>query len=179
MPRPQVLEDVKIVPIVFTKKLYLELTEVAKSRGMSVSALIREIVSDYLGRSNQASQQPNQQVEEDPPNVDPVVRMDLEELEEEVSKLESVLTSIDDAIKKAQSRYSDVFDAWLDSNMQRILAKLIDAENALKKLRSKYYALKREARDYNGIEKLAARMYTIKRMIRELRKQLSGKALVG
>jgi chromosome segregation ATPase len=171
-----VLEDVKIVPIVFEKKLYLDLAEAARARGMSVSALIRIIVSDYLSRIKQTGEKPNQPAEEDPPGIDPVVKMDMEELDEEVSKLEAMLVSIDDAISKAQSKYADVFNAWLDSNKQRILAKLTDAENTLKKLRSKYYALKREARDYNGVEELAARMYGIKMRIKEIRGKLSGKA---
>jgi len=176
LPRPQVLEDVKIVPIVFEKKLYLELAEAARARGMSVSALLREIVSDYLSRSKQTGSKPSQPAEEDPPGIDLVVKMDMEELDEEVSKVEAMLVSIDDAISKAQSKYADVFNAWLDSNKQRILAKLTDVENTLKKLRSKYYALKREVRNYDEIEKLAARMYSIKMRIKEIRGKLSGKA---
>jgi len=179
LPRPQVLEDVKIVPIVFEKKLYLELAEVARARGMSVSALIRQIVSSYLSSISKSQQGEDPPKIDDPQGIDPVVKMDLEEFEEEVSKVEAMLTGIDDAISKAKSKYADVFDVWLDSNRQRILAKLTDAENALKKLRPKYYALKREARDYDGIEKLAARMYAIKRRIKEIRGKLSGKASGG
>ena len=176
MPRPQVLEDVKIVPIVFEKKLYLQLAEVARARGMSVSALLRQIVSSYLSSISVSQQGEDPPKIDDPPNIDPVLKMDLEEFEEEVAKLEKMLTSIDDAISKAKSKYADVFDAWIDSNKQRMLAKLADAESALKKLRSKYYALKREARDHDEIEKLAARMYGIKRKVKEIRSKLSGGA---
>ena len=48
MPRPRVLEKRFVAPIVFDERLYLQLVEVARVRGMSVSALIREIVSNYL-----------------------------------------------------------------------------------------------------------------------------------
>lgn len=176
MPRPRVLEMGRVITIYLDNWICEQLREEALKKGESISALIREIVIEHLGKSKKPGDQPDQPAGEDPPSVDPVVMLDIEELEEEVSKIEAMLTGIDDAISKAKSKYADVFDAWLDSNRQKILAKLTGAENALKKLRPKYYALKREARNYDGIEKLAARMYTIKRRIKEIRGKLSGKA---
>ena len=170
------LEDVKIVPIVFTKKLYLELAEAAKSRGMSVSALIREIVSDYLGRSNQASQQPNQPAEEDPFNIDPVIKMDLEEFEEEVSRIESTLTNIEGEIAKNPYLTKPIANPLVESIKQNLLSSLSNIEDKLKKLRLKYYNLKRVAKGYEGIDKLAEKLYNIRKRIRDMRKQLSGKA---
>jgi polyhydroxyalkanoate synthesis regulator phasin len=174
-----VLEDVKIVPIVFEKRLYLELAEAAKARGTSVSALIRIIVSDYLSRSKQTGEKPNQPAKEDPPGIDPVIRADVEDFEEEVSRLESTLTNIESEVARNPHLTKPIANPLLESIRQNLMSSISNAEDKLKKLRQKYYYLRRVARGYEGLDKLAAKLYDLRKRIRDLRKQLSGRASRG
>jgi len=48
VPRPAVLKQPKTTVLVLEKKLYERLESEAKRRGKSVSALVREIVEQYL-----------------------------------------------------------------------------------------------------------------------------------
>jgi len=50
MPRPRVLKQAKIVPLVFEADLYEKLKEAASSKGLSVSAFVRSLVEKELSR---------------------------------------------------------------------------------------------------------------------------------
>jgi len=116
LPRPQILEDVKVVPIVFEKRLYQELTEIARARGISVSALIRQIASTYLssiGKSQQvgggspSNAEAQQQVAVEDPPVDPLVEIDLDEISKSIAKLEDKLARVETEVKRKDMRQSE------------------------------------------------------------------------
>jgi polyhydroxyalkanoate synthesis regulator phasin len=175
MPRPPVLERPRVVPIVFEEKLYLELRRIADSRGVSVSSLIREIVLKYLGSISTVEADdppaPGNTIDP-PPGVDPVVQMDIEELAEEVSEIEKTVLSVESALGKYSSLPRSQLDFWFKHNRDKLLDRLVKAENALRKLRYKYYRLKRSAKNNGEVEALANRMYALKNKIKQLEGRL-------
>jgi hypothetical protein len=174
MPRPQVLERPKIVPIVFEEKLYVELKRIASSRGVSVSSLIREIVLKYLSSTSSVQvSDPLVPSTIDPPlGIDPVVKMDIEDLVEEVSEIERSVSSVEEALSKSAGLPRNQLEFWFKHNRDKLLDRLVKAENTLRKLRYKYYRLKRNTKNNGEVEQLASRMYTLKSKIRELEKRL-------
>jgi hypothetical protein len=168
------LERPRVVPIVFEERLYEELKRVASSRGMSVSALIREIVLKYLGSTSsvQVSDPPATSRADPPPGVDLVAKMDIEELEEELSEVERAVDSVERALLEASKLQGGLGQVWLKRSRDRLLETLVRAESALKKLRQKYHCVKRRARSSGDLEQLAARMYSLRSRIRELKKGL-------
>jgi len=104
MPRPRVLKRARVVPLVFEDDLYERLREVAKRRGLSVSAFIRQLVVREL---QQAPLQTHLQIPSDPlsptdpdPPVDPLVQVQFEEFEEELASLEERLSKLEVAVKR-------------------------------------------------------------------------------
>jgi hypothetical protein len=174
MPRPQVLERPKIVPIVFEEKLYVELKRIASSRGVSVSSLIREIVLKYLSSTSsvQVSDPLVPSAIDPPPGIDPVVKMDIEDLAEDVSEVERSVSNVELALAEASKLPKAQIDFWFKHNRDKLLDRLVKAENSLRKLRYKYYRLKRSAKNNGEVEQLASRMYTLKSKIKELEKRL-------
>jgi hypothetical protein len=179
LPRPRFLEKRFVAPIVFDEKLYLQLTEVARMRRMSISALVRQIVADYLSSMsvNQRGEDPPSQAGAgDPPGIDLVIRMDLEDFEEELTKIESALSSVEKELAGNPLLTRPATNPLAQSVRQRVLFKLSSIEEDLGKLRSKYYSLKRVAGSNEETEKLAARLYDLRKRIKNARRQLGLKA---
>jgi polyhydroxyalkanoate synthesis regulator phasin len=174
VPRPPVLERPKIVPIVFEERLYLELRKIASSRGISVSSLIREIVMKYLGSTSsaQADDPPAPSAADPPQSVDLVVKMDIEELEEEVGEVEKTVKKIEEQLEKSSKLPRNILEFWLKNDRVKLQEALVRAENKLKKLRQKYYSVKRKTRNNSEVEALASRMYTLKSRIKQLEARL-------
>jgi dynactin complex subunit len=174
VPRPPVLERPRIVPIVFEERLYDELRKIASSRGVSVSSLIREIVLKYLSStsSTQSANSLTPSTTDPPQGVDPVVKMDIEELAEEIGEVERAVSRVEKQLEENTKLPRSLLDFWLKNNRAKLLDKLVKAENALKKLRYKYYSVKRKTRSSSEVEQLASRMYALKSKIRELEERL-------
>jgi hypothetical protein len=99
MPRPKVLKNAKVVPIVFEAELYEKLAAAARSRGLSVSALIRMLVARELGalqRSEAAALEA--QPAADPP--DPLLELEAEELSARLSQLEEGISRLEESAKR-------------------------------------------------------------------------------
>jgi polyhydroxyalkanoate synthesis regulator phasin len=174
VPRPPILEDAKVVPIVFEKKLYLELKKEASRRGISVSALIRELVLKHLSSTSsvQASGSPTPSTTDPPQGVDPVVQMDIEELAEEIREVEKAVDRVKEQLEKSTGLPRNLLEFWFKNNKTKLLDTLVKAENKLKKLRYKYYSVKRKAGSSSEVGELASRMYALKSKIRELEERL-------
>jgi len=179
LPRPRILEMGRVITIYLDNWVCEQLREEALKRGESISALIREIVIEHLGKNMKPSDQPNQSAEKDPPNIDPVVKADIEDFEEELAKVESALTNIESEVARNPYLTKAIANPLLQSMRQNLFSNISDIEEKLKKLRSRYYYLKRIARGHEGIDKLATRLYNMRRRIKDIRKQLSGKASRG
>jgi len=99
MPRPRVLKNAKVVPIVFEAELYEKLAAAARSRGLSVSAFIRMLVAQELGalqRSEAAALEA--QPAADPP--DPLLELETEELNARLSQLEEGTSQLEESVKR-------------------------------------------------------------------------------
>jgi hypothetical protein len=108
MPRPRVLREPRVVPIVFEAELYRKLEAAAKARGLSVSAFIRMLVERELRSMQQPErvQVPadplspeliNSKQTDDPP--DPLAQLEVEEFEMELSKMESEVARLEEVVK--------------------------------------------------------------------------------
>lgn len=179
MPRPRILEMGRVYTVYLDNWIGELLKKQAHERGISISALIREIVIEHLGKNKKPSDQPSQSAEEDPPGIDPVIRADVEDFEEEVLRLESALTNIESEVARNPYLTKPIANPLLESIRQNLMSSISNAEDKLKKLRQKYYHLRRVARGYEGLDKLAAKLYDLRKRIRDLRKQLSGRASRG
>jgi ElaB/YqjD/DUF883 family membrane-anchored ribosome-binding protein len=162
------------VPIVFEERLYEELKKVASSRGISVSALIREIALKYLSSiSNTASSAQVSDPPADPPQrVDLVVKMDIEELEEEVREVEGAVRRVEELLERSSELPRGLAELWVKNNRARLQDTLVRAENKLKRLRQRYYSVKRRARGCAEVEELASRMYALRNIINQLKARL-------
>jgi len=148
VPRPRVLSDSKVVPIVFERELYNELVKVARSEGVSVSALVRMLVEEYLATKKKASNGSQN------PGVDPVIKMDLEDLEEELDKLADAVHSIEVDLQ----RYGE--------KAPMLNLRIRGAENTLKKLRAKYRAV----RGLPGSDRVAVKLLEVAGRVKQLKK---------
>jgi hypothetical protein len=174
VPRPQVLESGRVVTVYLESKVYEALRRIALSKGKNVSALVREVLAEYLERAGVNSNSSEIEVLDDPPNslVDPVVQMDIEDLAEEVSEVERSVISVENALSKSATLPRSQLEFWFKHNRDKLLDRLVKAENSLRKLRYKYYRLKRSTKNSGEVGQLAVRMYALKNKIRELRKKL-------
>ena len=89
MARPKVLNNAKIVPIIFEGDLYEQLKLEASRMSISVSSLVRQIVSNYLNSNISAGEgSPG-----DPPSddVDPLTELDLQYLQDRIARYERSL----------------------------------------------------------------------------------------
>jgi hypothetical protein len=136
------------VPIVFERELYLELVKFARAEGISVSALVRMLVEEYLASKKKASSGSQN------PGVDPVIKMDLEDLEEELDRLVETVRGIEVDLQ----RYGE--------KAPRLHMRITGAENTLKKLRARYRAV----RGLPGSERVAVKLLEVASRIKQLKK---------
>jgi len=150
VPRPRVLSDSKVVPIVFERELYLELVKVARAEGISVSALVRLLAMEYLASKKKSSSGGQN------PGVDPVIKMDLEDLEEELDRLVETVRGIEADLQR------------LGEKTPRLQLRLTGAENTLRKLRARYRAV----RGLPGSDRLAVKLLEVAGRIKQLKKAI-------
>jgi hypothetical protein len=167
VPRPPVLARPKIVPIVFEESIYSELKRVAASRGVSVSSLIREIVVSYLQSVNPRA---TGSAPSDPPpgsKIDPVVLADIEDLEEELSVLEKIVSGVESNLLKIGNPSGPIYGAIVRQQLE----KLDEAESRLRRIRQAYYRLRRQGRGDERLTGLASRIYSLNKRVKGLREK--------
>jgi chromosome segregation ATPase len=179
LPRPKERSTTVIRSFALEKSLVDRLEEEAHKRRVSVSKLVEMILMHALNMEASGEDPPNQVATEDPPSIDPVIKADIEDFEEELSKIESALTKIEGEIARSPYLTKPIANPLVESMRQSLLSSLSNAEDKLNKLRPRYYHLRRVARGYEEIDKLAERLYSLRKRIKDVRKQLSGKALRG
>jgi hypothetical protein len=128
--------------------MYLELAKVARAEGISVSALVRMLVEEYLATKKKPSSGSQD------PGVDPVIKMDLEDLEEELVRLVETVRGIEMDLQR------------LGEKAPRLHLRIAGAENTLKKLRAKY----RTVRGLPGSDKVAVKLLEVAGRIKQLKK---------
>ena len=150
MPRPPLLKNTRIVPIVFEAELYEELKREAQRQGKSVSQLIREISALYLSKVDSNTKNPHL----DNSQLDPVVEGDIEDFYIEVCKLEK-------AIEKTTLKYRG-----------DISVKLANLQRAYSRLKEEYYKLKRTARNNSKLVEAAEKLSKCRYMLKTIRDYL-------
>jgi chromosome segregation ATPase len=174
VPRPKERSTTVIRSFALEKSLVDKLEEEAHKRRMSVSKLVEMILLQALNMEAGGEDPPNQTRAGDPSSIDPVIRADIEDFEEELSKLESTLTNIEGEVARNPYLIKPITNPLLDSIKQNLLSRISGVEEKLMKLRSKYYSLKRVAKNNGNLDKLATKMYDLKKRIKDIRKQLGG-----
>jgi len=185
LPRPRIVRNPRFIGFEVEAEIYEALRKIAFERRTSISNVARELLVQAARQLGLAGGPPSQAGAEDPPktkdppDIDPVIKMDLEDFEEELLKLEATLTSIEGEVARSPYLTKPAANPLVDSIKQSLLSSLSIAENKLKELRSKYYYLKRIAKNHEETDKLAEKLYSLRKRIRNVRKQLSGRALRG
>jgi chaperonin cofactor prefoldin len=176
LPRPRVVRNPRFIGFEVEAEIYEALRKIAFERRTSISNVARELLVQAARQLGIGEDPPSQTGAGDPPGIDPVIKMDIEDFEEELAKIESALSSIERELERNPHLARQVANPLLQSMRQSLLSSISNIEEKLRKLRSRYYSLKRVARDNGETEKLAARLYDLRRRIKSVRKQLGVKA---
>jgi len=176
VPRPKERSTTVIRSFAMEKRLADRLEEEAHKRGVSVSKLVEMILMRALNMEVGGEDPLSQAGAGDPPGIDPVVRADIEDFEEELARADSALASIERELARNPHLARPIANPLLQSMRQSLLSSISNIEEKLGRLRSRYYSLKRIARDSGEMEKLAARLYDLRKRIKNARRQLGVKA---
>jgi len=176
LPRPRIVRNPRFIGFEVEAEIYDVLRRIAFERGTSISNVARELLVQATRQLELAGDPPSQAGAGDPPNIDPVVKMDLEDFEEELTKIESALSSVEKELARNPNLARPIASPLAQSIRQGLLSRLSSVEEDLKKLRSRYYSLKRATRDNEGLDKLAAKLYDLRKRIKNARRQLGLKA---
>jgi hypothetical protein len=165
MPRPRVLREAKIVPIVFEAELYRKLESAAKARGLSVSAFIRLLVEQEL----RSMQQPEQvQVPADPLShndpPDPLAQLEIEEFETELSKMEAEVSKLEDVVKAVAGK-GHMVRTGFEPHVQELRNRVWNYIEKWNKMKRWHYAMRRNLQ----LEKVGAHS----KRLAELKKRLN------
>ena len=167
MPRPRVLKQSKVVPLVFEAELYERLRDLARSRGLSVSAYVRMLVERELGLARQQAQAEGELVsaaEDDP--LDPLTEVDVEEFEQQLGRLEGEVAELEKAVDQAVKGglgYGYFAGSQL-SELNQLAWKLTERWNTLRRW---YYRLRRDLPARRAY-RLSSRMASLKKRLNEL-----------
>jgi len=181
VPRPRLVLKPRFIGFEVEEEVYEVLRRLAYEKNTTLSSIARELLMSALRQlklleqssntSMSSASSPNNTVDP-PPGIDPVVKMDIEDFAEEVSEVERSVISVEEALSKSAGLPRNQLEFWFKHNRDKLLDRLVKAENTLRKLRYKYYRLKRNAKNNGEVEQLASRMYTLKSKIKELEKRL-------
>jgi len=181
MPRPRVLREAKIVPIVFEAELYRKLEAAARARGLSVSAFIRLLVEREL----RSMQQPEQvQIPADPLSpelinnkqaqdpLDPLAQLEIEEFETELSKMETEVSRLEE-VAKAIAGKGYMVRTGFEPHVQELRNRVWNYIEKWNRMKRWHYAMRRSLQ----LEKVGAhskRMAELKKRLNTLLELLGG-----
>jgi ribosomal protein S10 len=117
VPRPKERNLTVIRSFAIEKSLVDRLEEEAHRRGISVSKLVEMILMHTLGLETSSNSSARQVSVEDPPQVDPLVEIDLDEISKSIAKLEDRLRKAEmtrdkPELKKTEQAY--LLGMWND-----------------------------------------------------------------
>jgi hypothetical protein len=175
MPRPRVLKEPRVVPIVFEAELYRKLEAAARARGLSVSAFIRLLVERELRSMQQPErvQVPadplspeliNSKQTDDPP--DPLVQLEVEEFEAELSKLEKKVERHEEVVNAVAGK-GHFARTGFEPHRQQLLDRTFKLINDWHKLKRWYYRLKRDLPE-NKVAECSRRIAQLKKRLNAL-----------
>jgi polyhydroxyalkanoate synthesis regulator phasin len=181
LPRPRLVLKPRFIGFEVEEEVYEALRKLAYEKNRSLSSVARELLINALRQLKPVDQgnnppinptnNPNNTI--DPPqNIDLVVKMDVEELEEEIGEVEKTVKKIEEQLEKNTKLPRNLLEFWFKNNRIKLQETLVRAENKLKKLRQKYYSVKRKARNNSEVEQLASRMYALRSKVKQLEAKL-------
>jgi vacuolar-type H+-ATPase subunit I/STV1 len=154
-------------------EMYEALRRMAQSEGKSVSQLIREIILEFLARrgvevkaSAQAPDPPQD------PGTDPVLKLDIEDLSEDLNSIESALSNVESVLSRLQNPTPVQAEGFLRFYGHKLAETLSSVESKLRKIRSKYYRLKSRAGRSEDLHSIAERIYQLNRKLKSLNERL-------
>ena len=164
MPRPRVLREPRVVPIVFEAELYRKLEAAARARGLSVSAFIRMLVEREL----RSMQQPEQvQIPSDPLShndpPDPLAQLEAEEFEMELSKLEGRVRELAEVVNAVAGK-GYFARTGFEPHRQQLIDKAFKLLEKWHEQRRWFYRLKRDLPREKASE-FSRRMAELKRRL--------------
>ena len=173
MPRPRVLREPRVVPIVFEAELYRKLEAAARARGLSVSAFIRMLVEREL----RSMQQPEQvQIPSDPLShndpPDPLMQLEAEEFDAALAKLESETAKLEETVK-AVAAGGRLFRTGFEPHRQELRERVWNSIEKWNKMKKWYRALKRDLPRDRASE-YSRRLVQVKRRLNGLLALLTG-----
>jgi len=176
LPRPRIVRNPRFIGFEVEAEIYEALRKIAFERGTSISNVARELLVQATRQLGLGEDPPNQNGAGDPPDIDLVIKMDIEDFEEELTRIESALSSVEKELARNPHLARPAANPLVQSIRQGLLSRLSSVEEDFRKLRSKYYSLKRVARGNEEVEKLAAKLYDLRKRIKNARRQLGLKA---
>jgi hypothetical protein len=167
MPRPRVLREPKVVPIVFETELYRKLEAAARARGLSVSAFIRMLVEREL----RSMQQPEQvQIPADPlsPNdpPDPLLQLETEEFETELRKMETEVSKLEEVVKAVAGK-GHMVRTGFEPHIQELRNRVWNYIERWNRMKRWHYAMRRNL-PQDKVAEHSRKLALLKRRLNEL-----------
>jgi len=142
MPRPRVLEDRVIVPIVLTSRLKQMSEQAAQAQGVSLSALIRTLLENYLQQAG--STPPALEQKNDPPTTaNPLMVMDLDAIRDALSAAEKHVEELELTVKPLLTGHTlQSRSHILSSYKSQILSRTRSLKNELYRIKRQYQKIR-------------------------------------
>lgn len=142
MPRPRVLEDRVIVPIVLTSRLKQISEQAARAQGVSLSALIRMLLESYLQQAG--STPPTVEKNNDPPAAaNPLLVMDLDVIRDALSAAEKHVEELELAVKPLLTGHTlQSRSHILSSYKSQILSRTRSLKSELYRIKRQYQKIR-------------------------------------
>jgi len=94
-------------------------------------------------------------------------------MSEELDSVEAALSAVERELSKLpQNPAPSQVEFFIKFSYQGLLDRLVSAENKLKRLRYRYYKVKRGARNDKDLERVAERIYSLNKKLKSLSKRL-------
>jgi predicted CopG family antitoxin len=156
------------------EEVYEILRKLAYERNTTLSCIARELLMRALRQLNLAQRSggsaAGSELVADPlpgSKIDPVVLADIEDLEEELSVLEKIVSGVESNLLKIGNPSGPIYGAIVRQQLE----KLDEAESRLRRIRQAYYRLRRQGRGDERLAGLASRIYSLNKRVKGLREK--------
>jgi hypothetical protein len=168
MPRPAKRKQTVIVAVAMEAELVHKLTLLAREYGISRSELIERLIIEALG--SRVLEQAKPQIPSDPLShndpLDPLVQLEVEEFEAELSKLEGKVGKLEEVVNAVAGKGHFVKTGF-EPHRQQLLDRTFNLINDWHKLKRWYYRLKRDLPE-NKVAECSLRIAQLKKRLNRL-----------
>ncbi|MCC6050614.1 MAG: hypothetical protein LM580_07895 [Thermofilum sp.] len=168
MPRPKMRKETVIMTVSIERELALTLKRLAHEYGISVSQLVERLIIEALG--SRALEQAKPQIPSDPlshnDSLDPLVQLEVEEFEAELSKLEKKVKRHEEVVNAVAGK-GHFARTGFEPHRQQLLDRTFKLINDWHKLKRWYYRLKRDLPE-NKVAECSRRIAQLKKRLNAL-----------